>query len=289
MWRRPATGHAPAPTPSGRPRRSSRSGLFPSAGLAQPAGTASENLPPRRRAPGFHSPFNLSEWLYKPFRPLRSIPPQGFPCPDLFRTRPLSRLRAAPLPYPMSALLLRAAFLPFPMGALLLPAVFLPFPMAPLLLPVAFLPFPVTPLPELTARLRYPMALLLLPVAFLPLPVTPLPEPVAHLRPNPGPDPKPGQHPDPGPGPAPKPGRAPVPKPRRLPGPGLRADPIPNSSPRNRRPKRLRRFPSRLQLCLPPLLRLPLWRLRPRHHPLLRRRLLLPPCRPLPRLPLRRP
>lgn len=233
MWRRPATGHAPAPTPSGRPRRSSRSGLFPSAGLAQPAGTASENLPPRRRAPGFHSPFNLSEWLYKPFRPLRSIPPQGFPCPDLFRTRPLSRLRAAPL--------------------------------------------------------LFSMTLLLLPVAFLPLPVTPLPEPVAHLRPNPGPDPKPGRHPDPGPGPALKPGRAPVPKPRRLPGPGLRAAPIPNSSPGNRRPKRLRRFPSRLQLCLPPLLRLPLWRLRPRHHPLLRRRLLLPPCRPLPRLPLRRP
>lgn len=233
MWRRPATGHAPAPTPSGRLRRSSRSGLFPSAGSAQPAGTASENLPPRRRAPGFHSPFNLSEWLHKPFRPLRSTPPQRFPCPDLFRTRPLSRLRAAPLPYPMT--------------------------------------------------------LLLLPVAFLPLPVTPLPEPVAHLRPNPGPDPKPGRHPDPGPGPALKPGRAPAPKPRRLPGPGLRADPIPNSSPRNRRPKRLRRFPSRLQLCLPPLLRLPLRRPRPRHHPLLRRRLLLPPCRPLPRLPLRRP
>lgn len=261
MRRRPATGPAPAPTPSGRPRRSSRSGLFPSAGSAQPAGTASENLPPRRRAPGFHSPFNLSEWLYKPFRPLRSIPPQGFPCPDLFRMRPLSRLRAAPLPYPMAPLLLRAAFLPFPMGALLLPAVFLPFPMAPLLLPVAFLPFPVTPLPE----------------------------PTVHLRPNPGPDPKPGRHPDPGPGPAPKPVRAPVPKPRRLPGPGLRAAPIPNSSPRNRRPKRLRRFPSRLQLCLPPLPRLPLRRPRPRHHPLLRRRLLLPPCRPLPRLPLRRP
>ncbi len=261
MRRRPATGPAPAPTPSGRPRRSSRSGLFPSAGSAQPAGTASENLPPRRRAPGFHSPFNLSEWLHKPFRPLRSTPPQGFPCPDLFRMRPLSRLRAVPLP----------------------------FPMAPLLLPVAFLPFPVTPLPELTARLRYPMALLLLPVAFLPLPVTPLPEPVVHLRPNPCPDPKPGRHPDPGPGPALKPGRAPAPKPRRLPGPGLRAAPIPNSSPRNRRPKRLRRFPSRLQLCLPPLPRLPLWRLRPRHHPLLRRRLLLPPCRPLPRLPLRRP
>ena len=260
MRRRPATGPAPAPTPSGRPRRSSRSGLFPSAGSAQPAGTALENLPPRRRAPGFHSPFNLSEWLHKPFRPLRSTPPQRFPCPDLFRMRPLSRLRAVPLP----------------------------FPMAPLFLPVAFLP----------------------------LPVTPLPEPVAHLRPNPGPDPKPGRHPDPGP--ALKPGRAPVPKPRRLPGPGLRAAPIPSSSPGNRRPKRLRRFPSRLQLCLPPLprlplrrlrprhhpllrhrpllppcllplLRLPLRRLRPRHHPLLRRRLLLPPCRPLPRLPLRRP
>ena len=261
MRRCPATGPAPAPTPSGRSRRSSRSGLFPSAGSAQPAGTALENLPPRRRAPGFHSPFNLSEWLHKPFRPLRSTPPQRFPCPDLFRMRPLSRLRAVPLPFPMALLLL----------------------------PVAFLPSPVTPLPELTARLRYPMALLLLPVAFLPLPVTPLPEPVAHLRPNPCPDPKPGRHPDPGPGPAPKPVRAPVPKPRRLPGPGLRAAPIPNSSPRNRRPKRLRRFPSRLQLCLPPLLRLPLWRLRPRHHPLLRRRLLLPPCRPLPRLPLRRP
>ena len=262
MWRRPATGHAPAPTPSGRLRRSSRSGLFPSAGSAQPAGTASEILPPRRRAPGFHSPFNLSEWLHKPFRPLRSTPPQGFPCPDLFRMRPLSRLRAAPLPYPMSALLLRAAFLPFPMGALLLPAVFLPFPMAPLLLPVAFLPFPMTPLPE----------------------------PTVHLRPNPCPDPKPGRHPDPGPGPAPKPGRAPAPKPRRLPGPGLRAAPIPNSSPGNRRPKRLRRFPSRLQLCLPPLPRLPLRRPRPRHHPLLRRRPLLPPCLlPLLRLPLRRP
>lgn len=203
MWRRPATGHAPAPTPSGRLRRSSRSGLFPSAGSAQPAGTALENLPPRRRAPGFHSPFfNLSEWLHKPFRPLRSTPPQGFPCPDLFRTRPLSRLRAAPL--------------------------------------------------------LFSMTLLLLPVAFLPLPVTPLPEPVTHLRPNPGPDPKPGRHPDPGPGPAPKPVRAPVPKPRRLPGPGLRAAPIPNSSPRNRRPKRLRRFRPRLQLCLPLLPRLPL-------------------------------
>ena len=239
MRRRPATGPVPTPTPSGRPRRSSRSGLFPSAGSAQPAGTASENLPPRRRAPGFHSPFfNLSEWLHKPFRPLRSTPPQGFPCPDLFRTRPLSRLRAVPLPFPMALLLL----------------------------PVAFLPSPVTPLPELTARLRYPMALLLLPVAFLPLPVTPLLEPVAHLRPNPGPDPKPGRHPDPGPGPAPKPVRAPVPKPRRLPAPkprrlpdpGLRAAPIPNSSTGNRRPKRLCRFPSRLQLCLPLLPRLPL-------------------------------
>lgn len=216
MRRRLATGPVPTPTPSGRPRRSSRSGLFPSAGSAQPAGTASENLPPRRRAPGFHSPFNLSEWLHKPFRPLRSTPPQRFPCPDLFRMRPLSRLRAAPLPYPMSALLLRAAFLPFPMGALLLPAVFLPFPMAP------------------------------------------LPEPTVHLRPNPGPDPKPGRHPDPGPWPAPKPVRAPVPKPRRLPGPGLRAAPIPNSSPGIRRPKRLRRFRPRLQLCLPLLPRLPL-------------------------------
>lgn len=196
-------GPAPAPTPSGRSWRSSRSGLFPSAGSAQPAGTALENLPPRRRAPGFHSPFfNLSEWLHKPFRPLRSTPPQGFPCPDLFRTRPLSRLRAAPL--------------------------------------------------------LFSMTLLLLPVAFLPLPVTPLPEPVAHLRPNPGPDPKPGRHPDPGPGPAPKQGRAPVPKPRRLPGPGLRAAPIPSSSPGIRRPKRLRRFRPRLQLCLPLLPRLPL-------------------------------
>lgn len=261
MWRRPATGPAPAPTPSGRPRRSSRSGLFPSAGSAQPAGTASENLPPRRRAPGFHSPFNLSEWLHKPFRPLRSTPPQGFPCPDLFRTRPLSRLRAAPLPFPMAPLFLPVAFLPYPMSALLLRAAPLPFPMSALLLPAAFLSFPMTPLPE----------------------------PTVHLRPNPGPDPKPGRHPDPGPGPALKPGRAPVPKPRRLPGPGLRAAPIPSSSPGIRRPKRLRRFPSRLQLCLLPLPRLPLRRLRPRHHPLLRRRLLLPPCRPLPRLPLRRP
>lgn len=177
--------------------------------------------------------FIFYEWQKnEPFLPLRSTPPQGFPCPDLFRTQSLSRLRAAPLPFPMSALLLPAAFLPYPMSVLLLPAAFLPFPMAPLLLPVAFLPFPVTPLPE----------------------------PTVHLRPNPGPDPKPGQHPDPGPGPAPKPGRAPVPKPRRLPGPGLRADPIPNSSPRNRRPKRLCRFPSRLQLCLPPLPRLPLRR-----------------------------
>lgn len=232
MWRRPATGPAPAPTPSGRPRRSSRSGLFPSAGSAQPAGTASENLPPRRRAPGFHSPFNLSEWLHKPFRPLRSTPPQGFPCPDLFRTRPLSRLRAALLPFPMAPLFLPVAFLPYPMSALLLRAAPLPFPMSALLLPAAFLPFPMTPLPE----------------------------PTVHLRPNPGPDPKPGRHPDPGPWPAPKPGRAPVPKPRRLPGPGLRAAPIPNSSPGNRRPKRLRRFPSRLQLCLPPLPRLPLRR-----------------------------
>ena len=261
MRRCPATGPAPAPTPSGRSRRSSRSGLFPSAGSAQPAGTASENLPPRRRAPGFHSPFNLSEWLYKPFRPLRSTPPQRFPCPDLFRTRPLSRLRAALLPFPMAPLFLPVAFLPYPMSALLLRAAPLPFPMSALLLPAAFLSFPMTPLPE----------------------------PTVHLRPNPCPDPKPGRHPDPGPGPAPKPVRAPVPKPRRLPGPGLRAAPIPNSSPRNRRPKRLRRFPSRLQLCLPPLLRLPLRRLRPRHHPLLRHRLLLPPCRPLPRLPLRRP
>lgn len=230
MRRRPATGPAPAPTPSGRPRRSSRSGLFPSAGSAQPAGTASENLPPRRRAPGFHSPFNLSEWLHKPFRPLRSTPPQRFPCPDLFRTRPLSRLRAALLPFPMAPLFLPVAFLPYPMSALLLRAAPLPFPMSALLLPAAFLSFPMTPLPE----------------------------PTVHLRPNPGPDPKPGRHPDPGPWPAPKPGRAPVPKPRRLPGPGLRAAPIPNSSPRNRRPKRLRRFPSRLQLCLPPLPRLPL-------------------------------
>lgn len=232
MRRCPATGPAPAPTPSGRSRRSSRSGLFPSAGSAQPAGTASENLPPRRRAPGFHSPFNLSEWLYKPFRPLRSTPPQRFPCPDLFRTRPLSRLRAALLPFPMAPLFLPVAFLPYPMSALLLRAAPLPFPMSALLLPAAFLSFPMTPLPE----------------------------PTVHLRPNPGPDPKPGRHPDPGPGPAPKQGRAPVPKPRRLPGPGLRAAPIPNSSPRNRRPKRLRRFPSRLQLCLPPLLRLPLRR-----------------------------
>lgn len=261
MWRRPATGHAPAPTPSGRLRRSSRSGLFPSAGSAQPAGTASENLPPRRRAPGFHSPFNLSEWLHKPFRPLRSTPPQRFPCPDLFRMRPLSRLRAAPLLFSMTLLLLPVAFLPYPMSALLLRAAPLPFPMSALLLPAAFLPFPMTPLPE----------------------------PTVHLRPNPGPDPKPGRHPDPGPWPAPKQGRAPVPKPRRLPGPGLRAAPIPNSSPRNRRPKRLRRFRPRLQLCLPLLPRLPLWRPRPRHHPQLRRRLLLPPCRPLPRLPLRRP
>lgn len=232
MRRCPATGPAPAPTPSGRPRRSSRSGLFPSAGSAQPAGTASENLPPRRRAPGFHSPFNLSEWLHKPFRPLRSTPPQRFPCPDLFRTRPLSRLRAALLPFPMAPLFLPVAFLPYPMSALLLRAAPLPFPMSALLLPAAFLSFPMTPLPE----------------------------PTVHLRPNPGPDPKPGRHPDPGPWPAPKPGRAPVPKPRRLPGPGLRAAPIPNSSPRNRRPKRLRRFPSRLQLCLPPLPRLPLRR-----------------------------
>lgn len=230
MRRRPATGPAPAPTPSGRPRRSSRSGLFPSAGSAQPAGTASENLPPRRRAPGFHSPFNLSEWLHKPFRPLRSTPPQGFPCPDLFRMRPLSRLRAALLPFPMAPLFLPVAFLPYPMSALLLRAAPLPFPMSALLLPAAFLPFPVTPLPE----------------------------PVAHLRPNPGPDPKPGRHPDPGPGPALKPGRAPVPKPRRLPGPGLRAAPIPSSSPGIRRPKRLRRFRPRLQLCLPLLPRLPL-------------------------------